>query len=179
MNQQRVDLYFQEEGKGLDVIFVDSHDNFHFTAEEALKVETSEKITKWYKDGEAQIRETEDMHFLNIVFMVDWLKLSKVTNRKPDYITYCLTATKTLREPLDERIYKFAYHHVFQTDGGKVQTIYVTSEKRFTKATFYKAYNTGKLFLFGDRVVYTCPTNFELMSYHIGQIFPGLVKVQI
>lgn len=179
---QKATAAFQTpEGRIVDVLFLTSDGEAHLTPEEAANATadmTDKTVSVFYKD--TKVREMADKYkeLKRVMVATDYLKRFRALRKQPptheEYKEYC---DKYNEDPIPQGIYAFVTSKVYATKRptttGQKDTILTWSEG-VIEAIFIRRYAHGQVFTVGDKLIFTCPTNTELLSGTYPEIFDAV-----
>jgi hypothetical protein len=175
-------MFSTPDGKSLDILFGTSDGKIFFTPEEAEGIANKledKTVTPYYRDNQVREMAKKFDKLQKMVHATDYLKLAKVKKLgKPQYFTYLSYCSLKKLEPISEQIYLFIAEKVFSLRkpiaAGQKATIYMYNHG-IVEAVFMRRYAEGQVYQYMDTLVFTCPTNTELMSGSYFEIFEPLL----
>jgi len=178
--QRAAEKFKTPEGSIVDVLYATSDGSLYYSPEEASNFAgrlENKVITPYYRDSVVREMAKQFKDLQNMVFATDYVKASKIRKVMPlfkDYNAYCKAAST---DAIPEDIFNFVVSKVFQskrpTSVGLRDKIYMYN-RGIVDAIFLRRYAQGQVWQVGDTLVFTCPTNTELMSGTYQTIFSPL-----
>jgi hypothetical protein len=169
------------EGRIVDVLYGTSNGALHYTIDDAQKIAGTlpdKTVTTFYRDPEVRDMAKQYNELNKMVLVTDYIKLEKLKKRMPKYNEFLAYAEAMGIVPVAEPVFNFVQSKVFRTQkpttAGLRDQIYMYS-KGVVDAIFLRRYAQGQIWQVGDTLVFTCPTNTELMSGTYQQIFQPLL----
>ena len=170
-----------DDGKLVDVIYGTSDGQLFFSPEEAAKaadVIADKVITPYFRDEKVREMAKRNLKLTLMVFATDFVKRTKLYKMKPTYSEFQKYASDMGVKPVDNVAFDFIVSKVFASrrpvSPGQKDTIYMF-EKGIVNAVFMRRYPKGQVWMYGDNLVLTCPTNTELVSGTFNHIFAPLL----
>lgn len=169
IEQEVAQKFKTPEGQIVDVIYTTSDGGMHFSPDDAISAAAKlvdKTVAPHYKDGEVRKLAEKYPALRQMVFVTDIIKLAKVMKQPIEYKDYVAKAKKAKMLPVvPENIFEFVYGKVFRMTRivmvGQKDTIYVYG-KGIVEAYFIRRYDIGQIWLLGDDLIFTCPTNTML-----------------
>lgn len=176
--KKTIDVFDTPTGQMVDVLYTTSDGKAYLTPEEAVKnIEKLEdkRIIPIYRDE--KVRKVAQMYtdLERVINATDFLKRFKAIGKPvPIYDEYTLYSRKYGIEPVPNGIYSFIASKVYSTKRAIVvgeKDMILTWKYGIVNATFLYRYPQGQVFSYDDRLIFTCPTNTELVSGDYKDIF--------
>lgn len=169
------------EGKIVDVIYATSDGQMFYTPEEASEVASgllNKTVMPFYKDAEVRKLARKYTVLERMVLVTDFIKRHKAKKTTPLYPDYTELAIKYKMAPVTDEVFKFVFSQVYTTRKvqytGQKDSIYL-HDKGIVTAHFLRRYEQGQVWQYMDRLVFTCPTNTELLSISYFDVFSPLL----
>jgi len=167
------------DGSIVDVVYCTSDGGIFFSEDEAHQIADLGDgiVTPVYRDKHVRDMAKTSKALAQIVGATDWLKAHKVTKKEPSYVAYVEFCEKHKYIAVPETMYDFIQSKVYATElvrPGQKDSIF-TWAYGMVNATLLRRYPQGQVWQLGDNLIFTCPTNTELMSGTYQQIFKPLL----
>jgi len=181
IEQQVADRFKASDGKYVDVLYVTSDGKICINMAEAsdhIKGLPDKKVTPFYRDTAIRTIAKGNSRLQKVITATDFCK-QFLAMRKPspsydDYVTFLGS------EAIPREVFEFVRKNVYRAGKamytGEKDKIYMW-DKGIVDVLFLRRYPEGQIFMYGDTLVLTCPTNTELVSGTFQRIFsPTLGK---
>lgn len=164
-------------GENVDVLFATSDGRLFYDPEEAnseaKKLGTN--VSAYYRDE--PVRKMADKHedLRKVIYATDTLKQYKALKKNPiPYDRYVQNCKYMGVGPVPQGIFSFIRSKVFRTKkpmiAGERDTI-LSWKHGVVEAIFLRRYPQGQVWHYMNDLIFTCPTNTELVSGTYEEIF--------
>jgi hypothetical protein len=182
LTQEAAKMFSTPDGKSVDILFGTQNGRMFFSPEDAedeAKKLADKSVTPYYKDTSVRDMAKKFKKLENMVHATDYLKLARIRKTgRPDYASYLSYCTLKRLEPITEPIFTFVGDKVFSLRkpivAGQKATIYMY-DHGIVEAVFLRRYPEGQIWQYMDTIIFTCPTNTELMSGSYFELFQPLL----
>jgi hypothetical protein len=186
IDQKATRMFGTPNGQIVDVLYITSAGNPHFTPEEAMKEASDLKlldrtVTPYYRDSTIRMFAEKNPFLKKTMFAIDYLKMQSFLRRKPSYEEYVVKATNAGQEIADGELYEFLQRRSFMSrlpvQCGQQGEIYIP-ERGICKATFMRRITSPSTLIWqvGDEPVLTTLFNVALLTSHYKDIFAPVLK---
>jgi hypothetical protein len=182
-------LLSSPDGLQVDIVYGNSANKWFF--QRSLAVATTEgmedkTIYQFRRDPNVVKLAGGNHYLMNLINTTDYVKQMKAERRfPPPYNTYLKDMHNLGVGPVEDYVYEFIKAKVFRIPrliNGMMESILLwktVDKPTVVRAIFIKGYPQGNLFIYENRLVFTCPTHTELSGRAIETIFPAMfVKIK-
>lgn len=175
------DKFETPDGRIVDVLYATSDGELHFSPDDAKRATEKlddKSVVPHYRDQSVRELGKQYMELNKMILLTDYLKLMRLQRKAPTYAEYLQVCVERSMGPVSENIYKFVESKVFSSRKlvapGQKDTIFMFN-RGIVEAYFLRSYPQGKIWMYGDTLVMTCPTHTELGEITYYDIFGNIL----